>query len=313
MKSSSSLELSVVVPVFNEEEVLPISIPIISEILHNLKVRHELIIVNDGSEDNTLMLARELKATLSSIRVIDLPRNMGHMHAISAGLKASKGKWIITIDADLQDPPEIIEEFYKIAKQNPGVDVVQSVRSDRSVDSLFKRLSARIYYGITSRLVGFRVPEDGADFRLMTRQVVDFLIELPEKNKIYRLLIPYFGFNVRYVKIKRKSRAAGKSKYSISRMLALTLDSFLNFSNRPLRLFTKLGVYSSIVFFIMSLASLTFWLIDKGNLVPGWTSIIFLLLFSNAILLTALGMLGEYIGRIYLQVLNRPDVQSIER
>ncbi len=308
MSQPKSPVISVVVPVYNEEEVILTSIEALEIVLQDMGVPFEIIVVDDGSNDETLSKVIEHSKEVAGLRTIALPRNLGHMYAITSGLEASRGNFVVTIDADMQDPPIYIQEMYQIAISDPSVEVVQAVRIDRSSDSTFKRFTARIYYKFASAMSGFEVVKDGADFRLMNRKVVNLLTSLPERNRIYRLLIPYFGFETRYIKIKRDKRFAGKTKYSLSKMLSLTMDSFLNFSNKPLKIFTKMGLFSSLLFFTLSLLSILLWAVGDGGLIPGWTSLVFIILFSNGLLLTALGLVGEYVGRIYIQVQNRPRI-----
>lgn len=309
MESDQKLKLTVVMPAYNEQDVIEISILAVEKVLREIGDKFELIIVNDGSIDQTLTKVLAYAKSNEWLRVISLPRNVGHMSAITAGLEASKGDFVVTIDADLQDPPQHIIEMYEVAKNNQDVQVVQAIRKDRSSDTVLKRMTAKLYYRLASLMAGFEVIQDGADFRLMKREVVDFLVNLKEKSRIYRLLIPYFGFETRYINVKREARFAGETKYPFSRMLSLTLDSFFNFSNMPLKFFTKIGLFSSIIFFAASILSLLIWALGDSSLIPGWTSIIFILLFSNGLLLTALGIVGEYVGRIYTQVLERPNVE----
>jgi glycosyltransferase involved in cell wall biosynthesis len=307
-KMQKTIEISVVVPVYNEELVIRHTLSLIDQVLLSLGVPYEIIVVNDGSSDLTLKKVIEVKENNANVRIIELPRNLGHMEAITAGYQASLGAYIVTIDADCQDPPEIIAEMYYSILESEDFSVIQAVRTDRSMDSLFKRNSAKLYYTLVKKLTGVTVLNNAADFRLVTREVLDFLLKLPEKNKIYRLLIPYFGFNIKTIPIIRAKRFAGKSKYNLVKMLSLSTDSVFNFSEKPLRLITRVGLFFTITFSILTIVILITWLLGDKSLVPGWTSIMIAILLSSSLILTSIGIVGEYIGKIYLQSLNRPSV-----
>ena len=304
--------LSVVIPVYNEQESIEKCLEEVTLTLHLSNIDHELLVVNDGSNDRTLDICRSLKNKYI-FRLINLNRNMGHMAAITAGLEASTGSYIATMDADLQDPPSNLIDMYKIITADGSsysetslefIDVVQAFRDDRRTDSNFKRITASLYYSLIERILGFKIIHHAADFRIMTRQTVETLLGLPERNRIYRLLIPKLGFNVVPFPIVRQERYAGKTKYSLKRMIKLSIDSVLAFSYKPLRFFSYLGFLSSIVFLTASAVTLLISL--NSPTVPGWPSMVLLLLGANSFLFAGLGLLGEYIGRIYELVQARP-------
>jgi dolichol-phosphate mannosyltransferase len=300
--------LSIVVPVYNEEESIKTCIEQIILAVTEAQIDYELIIVNDGSSDMTISICRELKLT-HNFRLIHIPINTGHMAAITAGLEASIGKYVATMDADLQDPPKDLVKMYEIITQkesneSQSVDVVQAFRVDRSVDSYLKRRTAGMYYSIIEKIVGFKVVHHAADFRIMKRDVVDILLALPERNRIYRLLIPKLGFVVVPYPIVRGRRYAGETKYSFRKMLKLSVDSVFAFSYKPLRLFSYLGFISSLFFLLASVVTLLISLLFVT--VPGWPSVVLLLLSANSFLFAGLGLLGEYVGRIYELVQARP-------
>jgi len=302
-------ELSVVIPVFNEEEVVQSCLAQVTSLLTFNGIDAEIIIVNDGSSDSTLDVLLSLRERYN-FRILNLSVNSGHMAAITAGLEASTGKYIATMDADLQDPPkDLIEMFKLISQKLPNnqskvIDVVQAFRIDRKSDSLFKRNSAGFYYKVIEKITGLKVIHHAADFRIMTREVCDKLLLLPERNRVYRLLIPKLGFNIVPYPITRAHRLAGKTKYSISKMLKLTADSIFAFSYRPLRIFSYFGFISSILFFLASMVTLCISIFLAT--VPGWPSLALLLLSANSFLFAGLGLLGEYVGRIYELVQARP-------
>lgn len=308
--------LSVVIPVFNEALVISESIKRVREILHMSQINHEILVINDGSSDDTLNILIQIQE-LSDLRIINLSTNSGHMNAIRAGLEASYGDFVLTIDADLQDPPEAIPDMYAIITAEPNAenrkqnnlgvsyDVVQAYRADRTTDTLWKRKTAALYYKIVKEITGIDLIPHAADYRIMKRHVVDTLIALPEKKLVFRLLIPSLGLRIALFPIERKKRFAGESKYTNRKMVSLAIDSIIGFSNRPLRYLAYLGTFASIVLFLASVGTLFLYLF--GDTIPGWPSLVLLLLSFNAFLFAGLGLVGEYVGRIYQLVQARPN------
>ena len=311
--------LSVVIPAFNEELVIEASIKKIRHVLEASRIKHEILVVNDGSTDATLDILVEIR-NMTPLRIINLANNAGHMSAIRAGLEGSKGDYIVTIDADLQDPPEAIPEMFRIisSKREMGgtdlflksYDVVQAYRIDRATDTLWKRKSAALYYSLVKKITGINVIPHAADFRIMKKHVVKTLISLPEKNLVYRLLIPSLGYKVEYFPITRGDRFAGKSKYTNRKMISLAVDSVIGFTNRPLRFLAYFGFLASVVLFFASIGTLL--LFTFGNTLPGWPSLVLLILSFNAFLFAGLGLVGEYIGRIYQLIQARPTTSWTE-
>lgn len=304
--------LSVVIPTFNEEESIEKCVYEVSKLCKKGNINFEIIIVNDGSTDKTLDLCKSIKNKYQ-LRIVNLETNSGHMAAITAGLEASRGKFVATMDADLQDPPECLIGMFNtiIQSQNKkksvrSIDVVQGFRVDRSSDTIFKRISASLYYTFIEKITGIKMIPHAADFRIMTRDCVDSLIKLPERNRIYRLLIPHLGFSVEPYPIVRAKRFGGRTKYPFRKMVKLSLDSVFAFSYKPLRMFSYLGLIFSLIFLLGSIATLVASLIALT--VPGWTSLVLLVLSANSLLFAGLGLLGEYIGRIYQIVQARPIV-----
>jgi dolichol-phosphate mannosyltransferase len=260
---------------------------------------------------------------LDQFRIINLGINVGHMNAIRAGLEASHGEYVVTIDADLQDPPEAIPEMLKIItsktegynqnfterheKVSNSCDVVQAFRSDRTSDSFWKKWTAALYYKVIKRITGISLIPHAADYRIMKRHVVNQLLELPEKRLVFRLLIPSLGFQVIPYPIQRGKRYAGKTKYTNRKMIALAIDSIIGFTNRPLRFLAFIGFFSSGMLLIGSISTLLIYLF--GNTLPGWPSLVLLLLSFNAFLFAGLGLVGEYVGRIYQLIQARPTVR----
>jgi len=302
--------LSVVIPAYNEEDSIEVCIQKVTRVLAQNQISHELIVVNDGSSDKTLAVCIELKK-IYNFRLIQIHNNSGHMAAITAGLEASKGKFVATMDADLQDPPEdLVRMFQMISprskKEKCEIDVVQAFRIDRSSDSFFKKNTASAYYKVIEKIIGIPIIHHAADFRVMTRDVVEVLLSLPERNRIYRLLIPKLGFEVVPFPITRAKRYAGKTKYSFRKMLKLSIDSIFAFSYKPLRVFSYLGFASSAFFLFASFLTLMISLFYVT--VPGWPSIALLILSANSFLFAGLGLLGEYVGRTYELLQARPIV-----
>jgi dolichol-phosphate mannosyltransferase len=297
--------ISVIVPCYNEEAVLEASMGILIEEMDFFRGAWEIILVNDGSTDKTRDLCLQFQEINTRIRILNLSRNFGHMAAISAGLLEARGTVIVTIDADLQDPPSKIKDMYIIWQQTE-CDYVQGVRVDRSADTFFKRNSARLFYKLANRITGLPIMMNAGDFRLITQEVRIALNNLSEGNKIYRFLIPWLGFKAAYLPYERQKRAAGETKYPFKKMMNLALDSLLSFSSKPLR---HLSHFSFVAMSLMiSLAFLFILLHFITDTIPGWTSLIFIMLASNAAMLGGISIIGEYIAKIYEISLNRPSV-----
>jgi dolichol-phosphate mannosyltransferase len=295
--------LSVVVPVFNEEDVLPLFAERIRPVLDGLGVAYEIVAVDDGSGDATPVVLELMRRSWPELRVIRLRRNSGHQNALTAGLHRARGQYVVSIDVDLQDPPEVIAEMLALA-ESAGLDVVHGVRTDRSSDTPFKRWSAGLYYRLVRRVVGTPVPANAGDFRLLSRTAVEALIELPEHRPVYRLLVPWLGLPSGEVAYARERRAAGRSKYPITKMVRLAFDSFTGFSAAPLRVATWLGCAGIALCVVLATAGVAAHLF--GNVVPGWTSIIVATMFLGALQLLCLGLLGEYVARIFTAIQGRP-------
>jgi glycosyltransferase involved in cell wall biosynthesis len=301
----NSIYLSIVIPAFNEGEGIRQTLnEVISNVPKKITNKFEIVVVDDGSTDQTLLELQEMCTSNSSIRVIAMRGNQGHMAAITAGLTAAKGDWILTMDADLQDPPALIGSMIQKA-QETDCDVVQAVRISRDTDSGFKRITSDLYYRWMRYLLGSKSINQGADFRLISREVRDEILSLPEKSKVFRLLIPHLGFKIQTVEFARGERAFGATKYPISRMISLAIDSTVSFSSKPLRSLTVIGGSVSILMFVLSIFTALARLFIPT--VSGWTSIVCLILAGNALILASIGVLGEYISKIFVQVQNRPE------
>jgi dolichol-phosphate mannosyltransferase len=296
--------LSVVIPMFNEEDVLPILAERLRPVLEGFGEEYEVVAVDDGSSDTTAAQLMGLRRIWPQVRVIRLRRNSGHQAALTAGLHRAYGQYVVTIDADLQDPPEKIPEMLELAR-GKGLDIVYGVRYDRSTDTMVKRRTAAAYYWLMRRLVGRDMPSHGGDFRLLSRATVDVLRQLPEHQPVYRLLVPWIGFPSGEVTYVREERAAGRTKYPLRKMVRLGVDSVTNFSAAPLRIATWLGMVS--FFFCLLMLGYVAVAFALGYTVAGWASVLASVLFIGGVQLLCLGLLGEYIGRLYAAAQGRPS------
>lgn len=296
-------QLSVVIPMYDEQQVLPLLVDRLRPVLDSLEEDYEVVAVDDGSRDQTPVLLQRYRREWPQLRVLRLRANAGHQAAISAGLAGARGDWVVTIDADLQDPPEVIGQLVAAARSE-HVDVVYGVRTDRSSDTLFKRSTARAFYS-WMRAVGAKdMPDDAGDYRLMSRATVDAVNALPEAHRVLRLVVPALGFPSVSVGYRREARQAGRSKYPLATMVRLTVDSLTGFSLAPLRLATWFGLGG----FLAAVGLLAYALVAKiaGLTVAGWTSTVVIVASVGAVQLLCLGILGEYVGRIYGTLQRRP-------
>ncbi|TYC25160.1 glycosyltransferase family 2 protein [Micromonospora sp. MP36] len=288
---------------FNEAAVLPLLAERLRGVLDRLGETYEVVAVDDGSTDGTAAGLAALRTAWPELRVLRLRRNSGHQAALTAGLLRARGGYVVSIDADLQDPPEVIVEMLRRARAD-RLDVVYGVRADRSRDSRFKRWTAGGYYRLVRRLVGEQVPTQAGDFRLLSRAVVEALRELPERAPVLRLVVPWLGFPSGEVAYERQQRAAGRTRYPLSRMAGLAVESVTSFSAAPLRVATWLGLVGVAVCGVLVVVAVLAW--SAGATVTGWPSLYVAILFLGAVQLLCLGLLGEYVARIYTAVQGRP-------
>ena len=296
--------LSVVVPCFNEQDVLRDTNQRLIAVLEHLPLRFELIYVDDGSKDLTPEVLRELAASDDRVRVISLSRNFGHQMAITAGLEYASGDAVVIIDADLQDPPEIIGQF--VEKWMSGYDVAYGVRADRDGESLFKLWTAKLFYRAISRLSDTEIPLDTGDFRLMDRRVVNALLSMPERDRFVRGMVSWLGFTHVAVRYRRAARFAGTTKYPLRKMVRFATDGIASFSVVPLRLAAWMGFFAAG----LSVCGIVVVLLERYlgvlGLVRGWSSTVIAILFMGGVQLMCLGIIGEYVGRIYGETKRRP-------
>jgi glycosyltransferase involved in cell wall biosynthesis len=306
--------LSVVIPIFNEEEIIPELHERLKKAVLQITDDYELIFVNDGSKDSSLPQLMRLTEIDPNVFFINFSRNFGHQKAVTAGIDHARGEAVVIIDGDLQDPPELIPELY--AKYKQGFEVVYARREQRKGESFFKKVTAKLFYRILQKLTNVDIPVDTGDFRLIDQKVVRYLKMMPEQNKFLRGQIAWLGFKQSEVLFNRDKRKYGKTGYSFGKMLSFALDGITGFSNMPLTLVTKTGfVISAISFFIILYAIFAHYVLEQT--VTGWTSLIISSLFIGGIQLISIGIIGEYIGRINNNVQNRPlyiiDQTNIEK
>jgi polyisoprenyl-phosphate glycosyltransferase len=295
---------SIVVPCFNEEAVLSETMKRLTVLCDALKeMQVELIFVDDGSQDRTLELLKAYAAQDCRIKIIGFARNFGHQIAVSAGIDAANGDAVVLIDADLQDPPEVIHQM--IAKWNEGFDVVYGTRIDRQGESLFKLATARGFYRLLNRLSDIPIPLDTGDFRLMSRSVVDILRAMPERDRFVRGMVSWVGFKQTALPYSRSERFAGVSKYPLTKMIRFAIDGILSFSTKPLQISVAIGI-SAALLSVLGIGYAIFMRLFTNIWVEGWTALMIAVLFIGGVQLISVGILGEYIGRIYNEIKGRP-------
>ncbi len=297
------IELSIIVPLYNEAENINPLYERLKGVVQNLGVSYEFVFINDGSRDETIALVRAIVAQDESVKFIDFSRNFGHQIAVTAGLDRAVGNAVVIIDADLQDPPELIIEMYK--KMQSGYEVVYAKRRKREGESLLKKFTAKWFYRILKSITSVEIPVDTGDFRIMDRKVVDVLKQMPEHHKFLRGQISWIGFQQTFVEYDRDERHAGETGYTYRKMLKFALDGITAFSDFPLKLATITGfIVSGISFFVLLYALYIRLIMEIHE--PGWTSIIVSVLFLGGVQLISIGVIGEYISRINSEVKNRP-------
>ena len=300
-------KISVVIPMYYEEEVVDICYKRVVNNLKKLsdKYNYEIIFINDGSKDSTLEILKKIASNDDNVKIISFSRNFGHQAAVTAGIRNLTGDAIIIMDADLQDPPELFEGM--IEKWEEGYEVVYGKRKTREGESIFKLLTARMFYNTLNKLSEIEIPKDTGDFRLVDRKVIDVIAALPEHNKFLRGLFSWVGFNQYAYEYNRVNRVAGKTKYPFKKMFKLATDGILSFSAKPLKIVGAIGIFSVIVSIIILIYSIVSYMFKLNSLTPGWTSIMCTMTFIGGIILISLWMIGEYIARIYEESLGRPE------
>ncbi|MEM6267999.1 MAG: glycosyltransferase family 2 protein [Bacteroidota bacterium] len=300
---SRGIHISVVIPIHNEEENIPLLHTRLTDVLAGMEVGYELVFVNDGSGDRSLVAIRALAQLDPRVKYIDLSRNFGHQIAVTAGLDHCRGEAAVIIDADLQDPPELIRDLY--ARHREGFEVVYAKRRSRKGESALKKLTARWFYRLMRRLTNIDIPLDTGDFRIIDRKVIEVLKQMPEQNKFLRGQISWAGFRQTYVEYDREERHAGRTSYTYAKMFRFALDGITAFSEAPLRFITAVGFIVSGIAFLLIIYSLISYFFLQGY-VRGWASQMISMLFIGGIQLIGIGIIGEYIARIGANVRQRP-------
>lgn len=298
-------KLSVVVPCYNEEKTI---VPFLESIARTEKelsdkIQFSYIFIDDGSSDNTLKVLKEASSQNSNIHFISFSRNFGKEAALLAGLEEADGDFVTVMDVDLQDPPELLVEMY--SKINDGYDIVATRRSNRIGEPIIRSFFAKLFYRIMNRVSSTEMIDGARDFRLMTRQVVDSILELKEVNRFSKGLFSWVGYKVTYISYENRERVAGETSWSFWSLLKYSIEGFINFSDIPLTLATWAGLFS----FFLSIVGAVFVIIRQiifSDPVPGWASIVTIILFLGGIQLLALGIIGKYISKIFLETKKRP-------
>jgi dolichol-phosphate mannosyltransferase len=295
--------ISLIIPVYNEVEVLPTLYHRLTRVMEGLAEPYEILFVDDGSDDGSLALLRELRAGDARVKLLGLSRNFGHQIAITAGLDHSSGHAAVVLDADLQDPPEVIPQL--VEQWRKGYDIVYAVRQKRHGEGVFKLATAAAFYRLLRRLTSTEIPVDAGDFRLMSRRAVDTLTSLRERSRFIRGLASWIGFRQTSVLYVRDMRYAGTTKFPLKKMVRFAFNGLLSFSSVPLQLASYLGFIVSCVSFVY--IAYAVWLkLFTDRTILGWASVMVAVLFLGGVQLLCLGIVGEYIGRIYEEVKQRP-------
>lgn len=302
-------KLSLIIPVFNEAEAIPIFLERIEELRNSIigqlgdDASIEMVFVNDGSRDSTAKVITDRAATRTGIKLVNLSRNFGKEAALSAGLHYSTGDAVIPLDVDLQDPPEVILQLLEHWKA--GAHVVNAKRTNRGQDSVLKRISARAFYWIMGKLADYPIHANVGDFRLLDRRAVDVLNQMSEATRFNKGLFSWIGFNVATVEYSRPERSAGESKWSFSKLWSLAVDGITSSTTLPLRIWTYLGAVVALLAIAYAMFLIIYTLVTGGD-TPGYASLMVAVLFLGGLNLLSLGMIGEYLGRVAIEVRGRP-------
>lgn len=294
---------SLILPIYNEEAVLPLLVRRLRMLVEQLDGPAEIIFVDDGSRDTSAIFLRGLAASERNVRVIELSRNFGHQIAITAGMDAAGGEAVIVMDADLQDPPEVVLEL--IAKWKEGYEIVYARRIRREGETLFKRASASLFYRFLKRMTAVDIPRDVGDFRLIGRKALDTFRSMPERDRFVRGMFGWMGFKQTAVDFERPARAAGETKYPFWKMLRLAVHGVISFSEKPLRAALWTGLAISGLAAALGIYAVVSWLFDFGT-VRGWTSTVVIVSFFSGINLFMTGIVGLYVGGIHAEIKRRP-------
>lgn len=294
--------ISIVIPVYNEEDNIPVLFDELQKILNTLNQLYEIIFVDDGSKDSSFKIIEQICSHNSSVLGISLSRNFGHQIAITAGLQHAKGGVVVTMDADMQHPPELIKEMYK--KYVEGYDIVNTIRGRTDDSGLFKKSTSGGFYFLIKYLTDVPIEPSSADFRLMSRRAVDAFLKFEEKDRFVRGLVSWMGFKQTFISYNSPSRYSGASKYSIMKMFRFAIDGITSFSAKPLRI----SFYSGLIVSLLGLVYAIYAVVEfiYGKVIPGWTSLLVSQLVIGGLILISLGIIGEYLARVFNESKNRP-------
>ncbi len=304
-KQNNNDLLSVIIPCYNEEEVIEETYKRLKNVLEQNKIHYELIFINDGSSDNTLSILENLSTKDNKVKIISFSRNFGHQPAVSAGIEYCMGNYAVIIDADLQDPPEVIPQMLELAKKEKA-NVVYGVRKKRKGETLFKIFTAWLFYKIINKLSDVPLPENTGDFRLIDKKIIESFKKLPEKNKYIRGLISWIGFKQIPFYYVREARFAGETKYPLRKMIKFATTALLYFTRKPLKLATTIGFLSILVGFLLTFYVFFSLFLKPESTISGWASTIIIIIFFGGVQLLTIGVIGEYIGSIFDEIKNRP-------
>ena len=297
-------KLSVVIPCYNEQETIAIYLNEMKKIESELPLAFEYIFINDGSKDDTLLILREFADRYDNVNFISFSRNFGKEAALLAGLKATTGDFVTVMDVDLQDPPELLPQMYQ--KIQEGYDIVGTRRSSRTGEPVIRSFFAKKFYQVINQISDTEMVDGARDFRLMTRQVVDAILELNEVNRFSKGIFSWVGFDTYYISFENRERSAGETSWNFWSLFKYSLEGIINFSEAPLTFATLIGLGSCI----MSILAMIYFFLDNlvtQNPVPGWPSLVCIILFLGGLQLFCLGIVGKYIGKIFTEVKNRPN------
>jgi glycosyltransferase involved in cell wall biosynthesis len=303
MNKINNITLSVIVPCLNEEKNLIEFKGRISKVINDLSITYKIYFIDDGSTDKSWEIIKDFSSEDKNILGIKLSKNFGHQNAISAGFQSANSDYVLIMDADLQDPPELLHDMYnKISKNNLNVVYAKRIKSN---ENLFKKFTSKIFYIIFNALSDVKIPRDTSDFRIIDKKILNEIKKLSEKDIFYRGLIPWMGFKSDFVEFERKNRKQGQSGWSLVKMFNFAITALTSFSSIPIRLSFYLCFFMSIIFICNSVYALYSYL--QNNTVKGWTSIVLIISFFNIIVFFILGIISEYVGKIYTEIKNRPN------
>ena len=297
--------LSVIVPCKNEEEAIPLFYPVLKEKLDEMKISYELLIIDDGSTDNTVVVSEKLKEKDSNIKIVSFSRNFGKEAGILAGLRESKGDYVVIMDADLQDPPALLSEMYKYVSSGE-YDSAATYRVTRKGEPPIRSFFARMFYKLINKMIDVEIVDGARDYRLMNRKMVDAILSMTEYNRFSKGIFAWVGFKTKYIEFENVERVAGETKWNFFKLFAYAIDGIVGFTIAPLRIATYSGVFVSLFGFIYMLY-IVIKAITIGDRVAGYPSLIAIICFLGGIQLLVIGIMGEYLGKTYMESKHRPN------